>query len=241
MQNSVLKNLLTLFIVFIPILGISQDYSLTKADSLFAQKRYTQSLDIYRTLFDNGNYTPAMLLKMAYVEEGLNHVSLAVYYLNLYYLATYDKSVLTKLNELAEKNKLEGFATTDTDWALSLFYKNQNAIILSSFIVSLFFIILFIVQRLRFKQHAWGTWAVCCAFSLVTLVALYSGTTSSYAIVGRNNSYLMEGPSAGASVLSILRDGHRVEITGKNDVWVKVKVGEKEGYIKEANLFALSL
>jgi hypothetical protein len=241
MQNSVLKNLLTFSIVFIPLVGMAQDYSLTKADSLFTQKRYTQSLDVYRTLFDNGSYTPSMLLKMAYVEEGLNHVSSTVYYLNLYYLATYDESVLSKLNELAEKNKLEGFATTDSDWALSLFYKNQYAIIISTGIASFLLIILVLVQRLKFNRPAWGAWAACCMFSVATLVILYDGTTTTYAIVGRTNSYLMEGPSAGASVLTILRDGHRVEITGKKDVWVKVKVGEKEGYIKEANLLALTL
>jgi hypothetical protein len=241
MQNSVLKNLLTFFIVFIPALGMSQGYSLTKADSLFAQKRYTQSLDVYQTLFDNGHYTPAMLLKMAYVEEGLNHVSLAVYYLNLYYLATYDNAVLTKLSELAEKNKLEGFAATDSDWVLSFFNKNKYVLILGTFISSLLLITIVIVQRLRFKQQAWGTWTTCCIFLTATLVMLYTGTTTSHAIIGRNNSYLMEGPSAGASVLSILRDGHKVKITGKKDVWLKVKVGEKEGYLKEADLLALNI
>jgi hypothetical protein len=240
MQNSVLKNLLTFF-VLAPLWCSAQQYSLQKADSLFSQKRYTQSVDVYRSLFDNGTYTPAMLLKMAYVEEGLNHISLAAYYLNLYYLATYDETVLSKLNELAEKNKLEGFATTDSDWALALFRKNQYVIILSSFIATLLFMILAIVKRLRFKQQAWGALVACCLFSIATLVILYDSTTASYAIVGRNNSYLMEGPSAGASVLTILRDGHKVKITGKKDVWVKVKVGEKEGYIKEGNLLTLNL
>jgi hypothetical protein len=241
MQNSVLKNLLTLIIVFIPALCIAQGYSLTKADSLFTQKRYTQSLDVYRTLFDNGNYSPAMLLKMAYVEEGLNHVSLAIYYLNLYYLATYDEAVLTKLNELAEKNKLEGIATSDSDWLFSLFLKNQHTILLSAFISSLILMGFILIKRIRVKQRAWGAWVACCLLTFTTLAIMYFGTTSSYGIVGRNNSYLMEGPSAGASVVTVLRDGHRVKILDKKDVWLKVKVGEKEGYIKANNLLLLSL
>lgn len=240
MQNSVLKNLLTILILA-PLWCQAQQFSLQKADSLFSQKRYTQSVDIYRTLFDNGTYTPAMLLKMAYVEEGLNHISLSVYYLNLYYLSTYDESVLSKLNELAEKNKLESLSTSDSDWALSLFYKNQFIITLITFITALLLLILVAVQRLHYKRHAWGAWVACCLFSFATLAFVYSGSYSAYAIIGRDNSYLMEGPSAGASVLAILRDGHRVEITGKKDVWIKIKVGEKEGYIKEANLLAISL
>src|SRR5690349_20074349 len=69
---------------------------LQHADSLFQQKRYTQSFEIYNKLFQSRQYSPAMLLKMAYVQEGLNRISQSAYYLNLYYLATQDESALTK-------------------------------------------------------------------------------------------------------------------------------------------------
>jgi hypothetical protein len=51
-----------------------------------------------------------MLLKMAFVKEGLGDYSNALYYLNLYYLKTYDKKVLKKMENLAERyHKLEGY------------------------------------------------------------------------------------------------------------------------------------
>ncbi|MBL7877228.1 MAG: hypothetical protein JNL53_16305, partial [Cyclobacteriaceae bacterium] len=40
---------------------------LTQGDSLFAKKQYTQSFDLYKVLYESGRYTPAMLLKMAYI------------------------------------------------------------------------------------------------------------------------------------------------------------------------------
>src|SRR5687768_6280917 len=78
----------------------TSQYRLTVADSLFQLKRYTQSLGHYEEILGQRQYTPAMLLKMAYVQEGLNHIGPAMYYLNLYYIATNDKSVLTKMDEL---------------------------------------------------------------------------------------------------------------------------------------------
>src|SRR5688500_16903409 len=72
-------------------------YRLKTADSLFQAKRYTQSLEHYEEILRQRQYTPAMLLKMAYINEGLNQIGSAMYYLNLYHTATGDKSVLRKM------------------------------------------------------------------------------------------------------------------------------------------------
>src|SRR3989337_2464064 len=87
-------------------------YRLKTADSLFQAKRYTQSLEHYEEILRQKQYSPAMLLKMAYVYEGLNQIGSAMYYLNLYYIATSDKSVLDKMDELATKYDLEGYQAT---------------------------------------------------------------------------------------------------------------------------------
>ena len=44
-----------------------------QADSLFRAKQYTQSLSIYQSLLNKNSYSNAMLLKMAYIQEGLNY------------------------------------------------------------------------------------------------------------------------------------------------------------------------
>src|SRR5688500_5325176 len=90
-------------------------FRLQTADSLFQAKRYTQSLEHYEEILRQKQYTPAMLLKMAYVYEGLNQIGSAMYYLCRYHIATNDKTVLAKMDELATKYNLEGYETTDTD------------------------------------------------------------------------------------------------------------------------------
>src|SRR5690349_5794198 len=119
MQRPVLK-----FLAVIIILNFSTSFQsraqtsgfrLQTADSLFTAKRYTQSLEHYEEILRQRQYTPAMLLKMAYIQEGLNNMGSAMYYLNLYYIATNDKSVLEKMDEMATKFGLQGYETTDSD------------------------------------------------------------------------------------------------------------------------------
>ena len=43
----------------------------------------------------------------------------------------------------------------------------------------------------------------------------------------------MDGPSAGASVVDVVGDGHRVEVLGKNDVWLKIRWDDDVAYVKE--------
>lgn len=214
---------------------------LSRADSLFEQKRYTQSFEIYTSLFEQKQYTAAMLLKMAYIQEGLNHISQSVYYLNLYYLASQDESALVKLEELADKYRLEGYATSDFDKVLLIYKQNKELITYGLVSAILFLTILMSVQRLRFKTKPYVVWVLLIIVSVVSFLHLNFSDRKSSAIITNNNTYLMDGPSSGASVISIVRDGHRVQVLGKEDVWLKVQWGDGEAYIKENNLLQVRL
>ncbi len=245
MQNSVLK-FLTVFcwlsaILLTPIICKAANDQLGHADSLFQQKRYTQSFEVYQKLFENKQYSPTMLLKMAYIQEGLNRIAQSAYYLNLYYLATQDDGAQSKLEELADKYRLEGYATNEIDRIFSIYYKFLNSITLGLVTIFVFLLILLVVQRLRFEVKPSATWAILLVVSVIFLIHLNFSNRYPKAIIVTNNTYLMDGPSAGASVVSIVRDGHRVTILGKKDVWLRVQWGESDAYIKESSLLPVKL
>lgn len=245
MQNSVLKFLTILFfVVFISstfVSGKSNNNVLLRADSLFQQKRYTQSFELYNSLFEKHQYTPAMLLKMAYIQEGLNRISQSAYYLNLYYLATQDESALIKLEELANKYKLEGYTASQFDQVFSIYNRYRNLITTCLASVFTFLLILMGIQRMRFHTKPYTAWTMLIVLSALFIVHLNFSNGYSKAIIINTNTYLMDGPSAGASVISIVRDGHRVKVTGKKDVWLKVEWGNTEAYVKENNLLPVKL
>lgn len=245
MQNSVLKFLTILFLsVFIlptTLYCQSNNSLLSRADSLFQQKRYTQSFELYNNLFESRQYTPSMLLKMAYIQEGLNRISRSAYYLNLYYLATQDETALGKLEELADKYRLQGYTTTEVDQIFSIYQQYTNLVTIGLILAFVFLLTLVGVQRLQFHTKPYAAWSMLIALSVIFLLHLNFSDRYSKAIIVNNNTYLMDAPSSGASVVSIVRDGHRLTVLGKNDVWLKVQWGDGEAYIKENNLLPVKL
>lgn len=206
------------------------------ADSLFHAKRYTQSLEHYEEILQQRQYTPAMLLKMAYVNEGLNHIGPAMYYLNLYYLATNDDSVLPKMDELAEKYDLAGYEIRDSDRFWSFYRDNHLPISLALAAVAILMLSVMYYTRTKLHSRPIGSGIAL----LVTLVALFAhqqyGGKRTLGILADATTYVMSGPSAGATVLDIVGDGHRVEMLGKNDVWLKIKWADEVAYVKEQSV-----
>ncbi len=244
MQSRVLKFVkLSLFLLLFPIMlsARSNNPLLIRADSLFQQKRYIQSLDLYQKLFQDHRYTPAMLLRMAYVEEGLSNVSRSAYYLNLYYLATQDEDALVKLEELAIKNRLEGYATDEIDGLRSFYLTHRDLITYILLGIAIFALAIALTQRLAMKNKPVGEFVILCIVSALFILHISQQTIWAKAIVAKDNTYVMNGPSAGASVLSIVRDGHRVDVIGTQDVWTKIKIGGSEGYVRSSSLLPVKL
>ena len=211
-------------------------HRLNTADSLFQADRYTQSLEHYEEILRQRQYTPAMLLKMAYVNEGLNHIGAAMYYLNLYFAATHDEAVTRKMDELAEKFDLEGYETTDSDrfWA---FYQD-NHLSLSLALAAIIILMLAIMYRTRTQYHArpLGSAIAVGALAIVLFIHQQYDDARIKAIIAQPSTYLMAGPSAGAPVIDVVGDGHRVEVVGKKDVWLKVKWDDEIAYVKQGAL-----
>ena len=211
-------------------------FRLKTADSLFQTKRYTQSLEHYEEILKQRQYTPAMLLKMAYIHEGLNQMGSAMYYLNLYAIATNDESVSAKIEEIATKYDLDGYEVTDSDrfWSFYL----DNHLYGSLALAALIILMVSIMYRSRRRLHVRpiGSAIAVVALSIVLFVHQQYGTIRSRGIIADASTYVMDGPSAGASVIDIVGDGHRVEVLGKKDVWLKIKWDEEVAYVKQNSI-----
>ena len=67
------------------------------------------------------------------------------------------------------------------------------------------------------------------------------GRERSKAIITGSDIHLMEGPSPGANVIDVISTGHRVNILGHDDIWVKILWEDNEAYIKSFNLKPIGL
>jgi len=235
-----LYKIVLVFIAATPALAQKTAFRLSQADSLYDKKQYIQSLDHYREILSQGEYTPAMLLKMAYVEEGLTHAGKALYYLNLYYLATSDKGALDKMEELATKFDLDGYETSDADLALSFYHDYHQDISLTLGAIAIFCLVLVLFWKRKGKRSiAAGTVLIIVLVTMVVHVNF--GEQISTGIIGEPNTYLLDGPSAGASVVSVVGEGHKFEIIGKVDVWYKVRWNNSTVFVKDHSLLPVQL
>lgn len=224
-----------------PSFAQTSSFRLKTADSLFQARQYTQSFEHYEEILKQKQYTTAMLLKMAFIQEGLGHTGQSLYYLNLYYTASHDKSALEKMTELATKYNLEGYETSDTDNFLSFYHDYHVHISLVLAALMILMLNLSAYTRLRLKRKPIASFSILFIIVIVLAGHLYFGQSLETAIVTNPSTYVMSGPSAASSVLEVIGDGHRVSILGQKDVWLKVSWDGSIGYIKENSLLPVKL
>ena len=227
------------YILFFLFLGLSHasfaatPSALQEADSLHAAKQYTQAFQRYQAIYQGGHYSTAMLLRMAYIQEGLGHLGDCLYYLNLYFLASHDTQALRKMEELAEKNNLEGYKTDESTRVTAWLQEHYDAVAMLLASLSALLLALLIYQRVK-KHLSISFTAAALVLTLAVMVMHINLTLSAeHGIVAQPVTYLMSGPSAGASVIAVIGEGHQLEIQGREDVWLRVSWKEKEAYVKE--------
>ena len=241
MQNRAFK---FLYLIFIGIIFNSQTLvaqsvttDIKEADSLFAARRYTQSLRIYEKIYEESQEaTPAMLLKMAYSNEAMGNLGKTFLYLNDYYRLTGDEDVLKKMEQLASVNGLVGYDMSQFDQAKKVVEDFKLQILGVLFAFSL--LILGMMFR-KIRKHK--TKSPSLAISLVIVLALIFYVTNlnsnkTKALVMQSNAYLMSGPSAAAELIEVVGQGHKVEVIGKKDIWYEIKWRGQRAYIRENNL-----
>lgn len=239
--------ILNILLLLILLLGYSQSGTassfdpIKQADSLFKTKLYTQSFDLYHTLFLDKKYSQATLLKMAFIQEGLGHLSQSLYYLNLYYLASGDEQALSKVNEVAKKNNLSGYESDQTAPLYKLMKDNYSTIVGTLAAGAIFCLSIFFYQQKRSGQKP----VVLAFLSLMFLGLLFAflnfSTPPAQGIISTSPVYLMKGPSSGASVAAIVEEGHRLTIIGHEDVWLKVAWNGEEVFVKKNQVLPITL
>ncbi len=234
--NHIFQFLIFISLLFSTQLANSQQVTnnIILADSLFNQKKYTESLELYEELLSvQKQYTPQMLLKMAFITEGLNNYSKALYYLNLYYAKTTDKRALKKMEKLAELHKLKGYDYKDKEFFTMLYKKYRKHITILLMAVSIL-LLGFLYKRKKERPIDLG---VFLTFSLLLL--FYHVNNPGFlekGIITAPNAYMMKTPSSGADLIEIIDPGHRVNIIDQNDVWLEIEWDGEKGFVREGNI-----
>lgn len=213
-----------------------QDRTLRKADSLFANQRFSDARALYASAFFNQKKsTPANLLKLAFIEEGMENPVMSIFYLQQYYLFRPDAQVKSKIEEMATQNKLAGFSVDEADYAYFL-YRVYGPYLELGLLGLGMAVFLFLLYR-RLNKVSLGYTPVFTFIFLISAAYLLNfHIPYKRAVLSGERIFLMSGPSAGSSVMDVLTKGHRVEWIGENDIWYEIKWNEKKGWVKRNEL-----
>jgi tetratricopeptide (TPR) repeat protein len=244
MQNVILKKV-SFFILFFCLsvqLLFAQNYKeqMQQADLLFEKQAYTEALQLYEQLLaQSGKASPGMLLKMAYIEEGLQNYTKSLYYLNLYYSYKPSQQVIEKMKEIAAQHNLKGYEFRDADFFMVLYERYYLYIVL--ILLALCSVILFsMVFRIIKHEYLPGRHIVgFLLFLIIVFLFLNIKRNESKAIVAQDNVYLMDAPSAGAKLIAIMGKGHRLEVQGKQDIWLQVKWDNHTAFVRKQNVLLI--
>jgi hypothetical protein len=194
-------------------------------------------LALYRQILQNDQeYSPQMLLKMAYMEEALHHYSNSMYYLNLYYNLNPNRAVLRKMEEVARTQGLSGYEYHDSDFFITQLKKYYLKILEFMLILGVATCTFMILKR---RQSFFRSNLVRAAFLIYLGFLLYYINLLSfrkYGIAQKSQAALMAAPSAGSQWLANLSPGNRLTITGEHDIWYEVDWKNQKAFIRKQNV-----
>lgn len=211
--------------------------ALHQADSLFKKKNYTEALFFYDSLFNQEKvYTPQMLTKLAFIEEGLGNYPKTLYYLNYLHYWHPRQDIATKMDELAAKHNLSGYTSSDIH-LLYNYYSNYKAITISALItLTALLTALILFFKIRNKNTNQGL----IVLTIVLIGGLfYLANFNPFperAIVSKSNSLLMTEPSSASKLVDKVNEGNRVTVLGEKDDWYLIEYNDTTAFVKKGQL-----
>ena len=216
-----------------PILAQKDTGALQKADSLFAADSVEAAYPLYRQVLRGQQaYSPRMLLRMAYVQEGLGHYPAALYYLSLVQSHQPRRATWSKMANLAQRYRLTGYPDTWRQQLRIMFQRYYYRLLQAALLIAVVAGTILWVRRR--KRQGW--WVAYTVYVLGTAAFLNLLRPERSGLVARSRAALMAGPSPGATWLTTAAAGDRLVILDRQDIWFRVRWQGKDAYIRQHDL-----
>jgi hypothetical protein len=211
-----------------------------QADSLFAQHHYSEALALYDQILEKeAHYSASMLLKMAYIKEGQRDYTGTLYYLHLYYAKHPSRSVLRKMEELAQSHGLLGYEYNDLKFFRTQFQKHHLKLLEVLMISAVMSATVLVLRRWKGQPVRRTSLGIYIAFLLFILFYVNALSLGQEGIIREDQVAVMSAPSAGSKWLATTSPGHKVSILGEQDIWYKIRWNGQGAYVRKNNILPL--
>ena len=204
------------------------------ADSLFNQRSYKEAMEIYEVNFQSGIYSTSMLLKMAFIAEGIGDSERATLYLSKYYDLSPNPQTISKIKTLTGQAELE----VSDGMRFVLFLVEYKEILVGG--LTLFLIMSLIVLWSQGRKLKEGRFYGPSILLLALIFAINNFLNGpSTGLVTSSPTLIRSKPSAGGDFVELVEPGHRVTIKSSKDIWYEIEWKEQIAYIKKEDVTRL--
>jgi len=211
-----------------------------RADSLFVAGDYPAAGQLFDQYRQSGQpLTDAMLLKLAYVNETQGRFAHLLYYLQLYYNRHPDEAVLRKMHDIATEHQLRGYETDDLNYFFLFFnqyglYVTLILLLLGGYIFGVFWLKHRQGEAIQTNHKRIALLYLVGLLLLINLPERYQS-----GIVNSERVYLRRQPASAAPVAIIIGKGHKVNIFGSQDIWLRVYWNDGLYYIRRDQVWEI--
>lgn len=211
--------------------------ALEKADSLFNSRSYKEAMEIYDSNYQSGIYSPAMLLKMAFISEGIGDNERATLYLSKYYDLDPNPQAITKIKNLTGQSSLVGYEVSDGQRFMIILTEYQYYIVG----VLAVFLVLSIITSWISGRKSGETQTFWPTILLIVLIFIANNFLNGprTGLVTSSPTFIVTKPTAGGELVDMVEPGHRVRIKSSKDIWYEVEWKDKRAYIKKQDVTRL--
>ncbi len=238
-SNSIFLTKFSIFFIFLlQSINCQADVlDIERADSLFQQRSYKEAMELYQENYQLGIYSPAMLLKMSFISEGIGDKELATLYLSKYYDLNPNAQTITKIKSLTGQSNLVGYEVSDAERFILFMVEYQEIMV---GVMAVFLLISLIMlwlngRKINEARYYWPS------FFLIGLIFFTNNFLKAprTALITQSPTMIVSEPSAGGELVDRVEPGHRVKIKASKDIWYEVEWKDRTAYIKKNNVTRL--
>lgn len=214
--------------------------SIRRADSLFAIGDQLNAVRLYETALAEGHTaTDPMLLKLASAYERQNDVPRQLYYLDVYFERHPDDAVLRQMNDIARANNLSGYETDDLNY-FYLFYRKYGIYFLLFLLIPAGYVFsVLMLKRLRKEDVPRRQKWIVFVYLLLLLIFTNLPEGVESGITSQDRVLLRTDPSAAAPIVEVIGRGHKVNILGTKDIYLRVLWHNELYFIRRDNVWII--
>lgn len=210
-----------------------EDKSLA-ADKAFSEKRFMEAMEIYDSLFEEGQYSEAMLYRMAFIHEETKNYPMAIFYLKKAAKEFGNPAIDAKVKQVMQLQGSDRFFPSSAWNTYLQFFRSWGWLLWGLFAAGILVVVLDSFVGFQ-KGASWRKGTVAGAWTVVVLLAVALGHRSfmvpELAVLVEPTSFYDFPSYAGKQIPKAFSPGETVSINDSEDIWVLVQAGDREYWV----------